>query len=534
MRSTTMKKVISVFAVAVAAMLVAARLVGISAAFAQSSEASSQASSQVPQAASDLRYGAFGHYGLVSHSVGFKEFAPSCCPSLFPNVQNRGFTVGALAEFPIVSGFGIGVRAAYSPLSTNFSVVNSSIPTRLGGTGSGVPRFITISYNIETALGGLDLEPLLHYRIGGLTLYAGARASYFLQANYRQFERLEDETLLYKAENSSIRAESSGRIASIRPLALWVEGGVSYEFALNAARTIFIAPEVFYVHPLGSILQDQPWSFSTIRGGISLRFAPAPPSTPSLETASEATPKPTSTPAPRSSKPPKEVALPKGVLGAKILSVAAVNPPPAGSTVASVTPNAFVDIEEFETTRSRYIAPVVFFGEKSSDIPERYNRLKASDRAAFQLDTLVSKRSAAAPTNMPTNTPASGSANARSAAQRVPDQLAAYYHVLNFVGKRLGLYPQAKITLVGLSDDVREQSSPELARKRADRIKSYLKDVWKVDDKRIAVAVGAASGLALGLAARAAKPQPPHPNKQKRCGVWRFSATRQRCSPSCA
>jgi hypothetical protein len=37
---------------------------------------------------------------------------------------------------------------------------------------------------------------------------------------------------------------------------------------------------------------------------------------------------------------------------------------------------------------------------------------------------------------------------------------------------------------------VREQISPALARKRADRIKSYLKDVWKVDDKRVAVKVG--------------------------------------------
>jgi outer membrane protein OmpA-like peptidoglycan-associated protein len=434
----------------------------------------SQASStDTPERWSNLRYGVFGGYNFNSHVIDFKEFVPSCCPRPFANTMNTSLTFGALTEFPIWGGLGISLRAAYSPLSTTFIRTGDSLRTRIG---SSAPRSVPISFQAVTSLGSIDFEPALTFRpIAGLSIYAGARLSYFVQASFNQFERIEDPNVTYET-GTNTRALASGRIPTIRAFSPFLIGGVSYEIPVTPKGNITVAPEAFYVFPLTSILTDQTWRITSIRAGVSVRFAPEAEKT--LEPVKASTSSPATVPAPtrkdtRTARP-DPTKPPSGVFAARVASVTALAVSSTGTM--QTNPNPIIEIEEFDGTRSRPVLPVVFFDEQSSEIPNRYQKIKSADRAKFLLDI-----------------PAQN------------DPLAAYYQVLNVIGKRLGLYPKAKITLIGFADALREQGSQALAIKRADKIKAYLKDVWKVDDKRITVkAAGAQEGIASGLSAGAA------------------------------
>jgi outer membrane protein OmpA-like peptidoglycan-associated protein len=469
-----MKRFVSLIAVTLYVSAIAAMLPNRMAAQAnaQTNATANTRTADTPERWSNLRYGVFGGYNFNRHVIDFKEFAPSCCPKPFTNTMNTSLTFGAMAEFPIWGGLGVSVRAAYSPLSTTFIRTGDSLRTRIGST---VPRSVPISFQIGTNLGSIDLEPTLTFRpFGGLSIYVGARLSYFAQASFNQFERIEDPNVTYET-GTNTRAEASGRIPTIRAITPFLIGGVSYEIPVTPKGNITIAPEAFYVFPLTSVLSDQNWRITSIRAGISVRFAPEAERTPATEP-SKPTPTPATPPPARKDNRsrPDPTKPPANVFAARVASVTAVSVSSTGTM--QTNPNPIIEIEEFETTRSRPVLPVVFFDEQSAEIPNRYQKLKPADRTKFLLDIPMQN-----------------------------DPLAPYYHVLNILGKRLGLYPKAKITLVGFADALREQNSQSLAIKRADKIKAYLKDVWKVDDKRIAVkAAGTQESIASGLSAGAA------------------------------
>jgi outer membrane protein OmpA-like peptidoglycan-associated protein len=416
-----------------------------------------------------LRYGLFGHYNFYRHTIGFREFVPSCCPQNFPNTANTGLTVGGLIELPIVGGLGIVARVAYSPLLTTFRTTGT-VRSRIGVD---VPRSLPITYSLETALGSVDGELMLGLRpfgggelrnsfLAGLSLYAGGRGTYFLQRRFRQFEQLDDPSVVYET-GTNIRGLAEGEIPNVRAFTPFLLGGLSIEIPLNSQKTILLAPEAFYVHPLMSILQDRLWQASSVRAGVSLRFG-APATLSPVDASAASKEAPAATPStPKPSK--KEERLPPNMLGAKIFSVSAMRTSATGA-VQQVN-NPLVELTESVLTRSRPLLNAVFFDEKSSEIPERYMRLKSpNERARFQIDPLAQA-----------------------------DPLTAYYNILNIVGRRMNAYPKAKLTLIGYADAQQEQGGSQagaaLAQKRAERIRAYLKEMWKVDERRIAIKVGA-------------------------------------------
>ncbi|MFN9149976.1 MAG: OmpA family protein, partial [Bacteroidota bacterium] len=66
------------------------------------------------------------------------------------------------------------------------------------------------------------------------------------------------------------------------------------------------------------------------------------------------------------------------------------------------------------------------------------------------------------------------------------DQIGVYSHLLNIIGQRLALDPSASITVAGYGSNAGpEQGNRELARARAEAVKSYLTSTWNVDPARI-------------------------------------------------
>lgn len=99
----------------------------------------------------------------------------------------------------------------------------------------------------------------------------------------------------------------------------------------------------------------------------------------------------------------------------------------------------------------------VFFDSGSADLEKQYNLFANPSQTKDFNDTLV-----------PGGT------------------MQKYYQVLNFVGYRMQKYPATTIRLVGTNSGERNiGESRTMSRKRAERVRNYLTDIWRIDPKRI-------------------------------------------------
>lgn len=105
----------------------------------------------------------------------------------------------------------------------------------------------------------------------------------------------------------------------------------------------------------------------------------------------------------------------------------------------------------------------VFFDAGSSNISSRYILLNQGQVANFKEDQIA------------LNTPANMSG-------RSERQMIVYYNVLNILGDRMGKYPSSTITLVGSSNEGKEDGLV-----MAQSIKNYLVTVFSINDSRIAI-----------------------------------------------
>jgi outer membrane protein OmpA-like peptidoglycan-associated protein len=119
---------------------------------------------------------------------------------------------------------------------------------------------------------------------------------------------------------------------------------------------------------------------------------------------------------------------------------------------------ASVTIEEIKTIDASPMLAHIFFDEGSSEIPARYARLAGPDETAGFDE------------------------------QKFRDTLEKYYQVLNIIGKRLTDNSKAKITLVGCNSNTgKETGNKKLSTKRAEAVRNYLENVWKIAPGRISI-----------------------------------------------
>ena len=116
-------------------------------------------------------------------------------------------------------------------------------------------------------------------------------------------------------------------------------------------------------------------------------------------------------------------------------------------------------IDQVTSTNMYPLLNYVFFDDNSSELPERYVRLKEKFAYEFNLSMLNNK-----------------------------DVLFTYRNLLNIVGKRMNEKSLAKITILGCNSNIdKEKGNTSLSESRANTIKKYLQEVWKIEDERISV-----------------------------------------------
>lgn len=133
-----------------------------------------------------------------------------------------------------------------------------------------------------------------------------------------------------------------------------------------------------------------------------------------------------------------------------------------GKVVFSAIPPT--NVESVKVVREVFpIRNYVFFNEGSTEIPNRYVLLKKSDVKDFKEDQVQF------------NTP-------KNMSGRSERQMTVYYNILNILGDRMVKNPNTKITLVGSSDNGREEGLV-----MAQNIKNYLTSVFEIKENRIAI-----------------------------------------------
>ncbi|MFY8000606.1 MAG: OmpA family protein [Candidatus Kapaibacteriota bacterium] len=442
---------------------------------------------QVPLTAQKLdssartRFGVFGQFAYNMHRANFATLpdVPNCCPQ-FTDAVSNAYALGAMFDIPMSNAFGFSLRASYTPTPGRFQSTETDPRTALqniDGSPNPDSRFFHI---LEANLGSLGLEAFLTIKPltgltrtdDGLTVLLGARAGYMVQREFEQKEETFAESVLFVHTLSRLQNVVKGNIPEASAYNISLMGGLAWEIPLNAKRTVYITPEVFYSFPLTPVIPSAAlngaWSVHQIRAGIALKFAPERKIIDTTST--EAPPPPVrdrdSTPVtvvtpPGSNDTPPERPQKTGVeVGGKELSatLTAVGVERDGKELSNVT----FRIEEFLSTNLRPLLPYVFFEQGSDNIPERYDHLSKRDVNDFYVDKLHNY-----------------------------EMLETYHHIMNIVGRRMLTHPNARLTITGCNDNTAagERGNTALSYRRAKAVRDYLTNVWNIDTARMPIQV---------------------------------------------
>lgn len=136
----------------------------------------------------------------------------------------------------------------------------------------------------------------------------------------------------------------------------------------------------------------------------------------------------------------------------------ALRPPTLVTSIVTDPSVVAVEITNYDSTEVLPLLNQIFFREGFSDLPERYRTISPTETSAFSTDALL------------------GSA------------LDVYYQILNIVGMRMRETLGATLTVNGYRNG--HESDPRLSLRRAEGVKRYLVDVWKISSRRIKVSSG--------------------------------------------
>ncbi len=451
------------------------------------------------------RFGLFGQAGWSQHTAQFLGSASAVYPQdpyfndLVPMrlVSNPfSWNAGILAEAPVWEGesyaLGIAARVGIHSLAATFSS-SLAIPIDASPVPNG-----NLNFTFQTNALFLNAEPLIQWRFADkrAVLMAGAGFRTVYRDTSSQSRTLTSSQPISDAlrqrsegtESAPLAGTTFGRVITTALIA-----GIAWEIPITSSGSLLLAPEVFYSFGLNNITPNilppntssngantaAMWRMSTLRAGISLKFAPekpAPPIEQNIERKADIPdpPKPApvlvSTTENANNKPTNDTTTTKPTTAqtdvrVRIASLLGVE------ADGRITENPTLHVEEFLASSSRFLIPYVFFEEGSFALPMRYKRLSAQERKAFAPEEII------------------------KSTLTKDHELDAYYHLLNIVGFRMRKYAAAQLVLTGFSDVVKESVNKTLPLRRAEVIKAYLRDTWGIAEERITTKSGGARGL---------------------------------------
>ncbi|MCS7176253.1 MAG: OmpA family protein [Candidatus Kapabacteria bacterium] len=427
---------------------------------------------QVPQPIA--RVGISWGYGANLFSAQFRQLpgVPNCCPG-FDGGRGTGMTVGLVGEYPWLPYAWLSGQLGFWTLSGELwereSIGNVALREENGDI---VVRTAEVEHTLRASLRAVAADIGLSSRFfERFFVRLGVNVGVLIHRRYHQYEQLVmPEGAVFALEGSRRRNEFEGQI----PEAPWALLGGSFAvgYWLPLGHGVEFAPTLSYTFFLTN-LSSVSWKPSAFRLGISAAYSLYPPPEPLRDTIYH-----------RDTSVVRVVGLAREEVvlrdrQSRTDTLSAGDRPLYRTTVAELwerrvprhpmlTPTvqlALPDtatqlvVEELEQEEAFPLLPYIFFPEGSAELSQTRMQLLTPPEAQHF--------------------------NERSLPMKT---LQVYYHLLNIVGKRLQQFPQARLTITGCVSNVGvEENNRQLARKRAEAVRSYLTSVWGIAPERLQV-----------------------------------------------
>jgi outer membrane protein OmpA-like peptidoglycan-associated protein len=429
-----------------------------------------------------LYVGGYGALGINYHSAAFGALpgTVSCCGEL-QNQTALAPAVAAFIEVPIIKDLRLHTRVGYTTLGATLTTSESigNEPVLDDGTvPTPVRQDVLVEYSLDAALPMISIEPTVGYQfVDRFWGSIGVRAGYLIGPTYVQKETLQQPEGYTFLDGSAVRNQSSGAIPEANSLQFHAVVGLSYE--LFTRSTFSLSPEVRYFLPLTAI-SSVDWRVQSLQIGVMFRhgiYTPKEPTIirdtvvvrdtvivekPNLRNEGTYLSETTFSDLTRDDGDMRLITTTKTETYVKEVRKA-FQPllQLAFSTVqdGNRVPLDSIRIEERDVIESYPLLPQVFFQTGSSALDSTSQILLDEDGVKdFRVMDL----------------------------QR--DQIDVYRNLLNVIGYRLSKDPAAKMRIDGHTDNVDiEKNDRVLGRRRAEAVRDYLVNMWKIDPSRLTV-----------------------------------------------
>ena len=443
------------------------------------------------------KYGIYGGFSLNIHDADFMKIpdCPSCSPG-YRSGFGTGINIGLVYDTHLQSDLVLGAKVLYRGIGGELSVIE---PIQL--LVSGVPTIGEFKHSINSSLSLFGIEPSLRYSIvDNFFISLGLNASYLLQKDYEQYERIISPInvgtfLDANGQNTFSRERNvfNGQLQNANTMYVAPFLSLSYVLPLNSTSTLFLEPELTYYHGITNIINDplvQHWSVNSLSLGLSVKYSPtvspkeSPKELPKVEqqiienivridkidtlrlqvdsVIIEYVP---GLVYERNDIKNKGGIPTKTITSVRTDTIYTQRPSNISCNIVAVgidaqgveVPNPTFKIEEYVSNELDPLLNYIFFEDNSSTLPERYNKLDKSTASTFVVSDLFRDST-----------------------------LPIYYNLLNIVGRRMIENPTAVLTIIGCNSDLSsEKGNMQLSIARANTVENYLIDVWGISQDRL-------------------------------------------------
>lgn len=372
------------------------------------------------------RYGLYGHFMINMHNPDFNKLpdVPNCCPN-FDAGSGTGFALGVLYEQPIAVKLLGGIRVGYSLLNGELAKTE---PTMMFANGQIING--EFEHTIDASISNIGLDAYLSYALmKRLFVSGGLRLGFSMSGDFDQVETITNP------EHGATFIDDNGNDTRSR-----TRNEYSGEIPGAAGSHLFAFAGLSYELPLnkdGTLLLAPEalfyYGLSDLADDVDWTV-----NTLNIGLSLKYSLRETAQGIPGLSADVKAFGVDLNGKEDEIVKIT---------------------VEEFSTLRFHPLLTYIFFDKKSSALPDRYITMNESQAEEFEENDLYSEQT-----------------------------IDIYHNVLNIIGKRMTENPKENITLVGCNDnDGSEKSDIALSQARAETIRDYLTEVWKINPSRIKV-----------------------------------------------
>jgi outer membrane protein OmpA-like peptidoglycan-associated protein len=429
--------------------------------------------------------GLFAGISFNNHFVDFHKLPgiPNCCPH-FSTGFGIGPAFGGLFDYMLYEQYKLSLetRASYTNLCANLSAEEKVLMFQDPVTSvEGL-----IEHNIETSIHSISIQPIFKVNLyENLNFHLGLSFSWFASDYFEQEEVLkEPKNLVFVENDKRTRNFQSGSLPGATDFYSSLISGINYDIHFNKKNDWFLSPELFLEYGLNDIIsssdwEGEYWNVLSVRLALAVNYNGARKEIEKLEHYEQIDTIKIELPHIAEMKAVKGYPRisfdtltvdnittitenyyrtdtlftpPEYVLTAKVFPV----PLEADNNLAE---SATIKVEEFLATNMKPLLNYVFFDSNSYQIPKRYKLLDANETKDFDILESFTDR-----------------------------ELGFYHNILNIIGKKMQMHPASQITLTGCnSNNGAERNNITLSKNRAQTVKDYLTNVWKIDPDRVDV-----------------------------------------------